>query len=107
MGFNTEMEITLPSVREEDYYSSIQYNVGKFLGKVPKAYLENVTVKYLPGKGHNLVTVSWPQSILGETSDSTSEETLIKASKRVSYWFRHCKFFRKHGVRNFFTYFDN
>ena len=107
MNFNTEMEITLPSVKEDDYYSNVTYNVSKFLGKVPKAYIENVSVKYLAGKGHNMVTINWPESILpGDGSEKDAETKLEEASKRAAYWFRHCKFFRKHGVRNFFTYYS-
>ena len=101
------MEITLPTPKEEDYYSNITYNVGKFLGKVPKAYIEDISIKYLPGKNHNMVIISWPESILGENESGTSEELLSKASKRVAYWFRHCKFFRKHGVNNFTTYYTD
>ena len=101
MIFSTEMEITLPSVKEEDYYSSIQHNVGKFLGKVPKAFAETIEMKYLPGKGHNMISFNWPSSIIGEVTGT--DDDLARASKRVSFWFRHCKFFRKHGVRRVFT----
>lgn len=109
MVFNTEFEITLPtSEKEEDYYSNVQHNIGKFLGKVPKAYIESMTIKYLPGQGHNLVSFSWPESVINSNdafqSNQIRDEKLNDASKKVGYWFRHSKFFKKHGVRNLVTY---
>lgn len=104
MNFTTEIEITLPFLNEQDYLSGIHANVGKFLGKVPKAYQETISVKYVPGENHNIVSFTWPESLIGSTK--TGDEKLMEASEKVCYWFRHCPFFKRHGARNITVFYS-
>lgn len=95
--FNTEFTITLPSEREEDYSMNTYEEVKKFTGKFStKPYTPTVTYD---AKGRkNLITFQWNDAQYqgAEQGDERAQYLL----GRMAFWFRHCKFFRKHQVSN-------
>ena len=98
--FNTEMVITLPSAREEDYLMNVNEEVKKFTGKFSsKAYTP--TVVYDGKSKKNKITFQWNDAqYQGEEAGEDRAKYLLG---RMTYWFRHCKFFRKHQISEIFS----
>lgn len=95
--FNTEMTITLPTEREDDYYNNACEEVKKFTGKFSsKPFFPQITYDAKGKK--SLVTFKWNDAQY--QGEETGEERAKYLLGRMTYWFKHCKFFRKHQVNN-------
>ena len=93
--FETEMVITLPTEREEDYLMNVNNEVKKFTEKFSsKPY--SPTVTYDGKAKKNKISFQWNDAQYQGTE--TGEERCRYLLGRMEYWFRHCKFFRKHQV---------
>ena len=93
--FNTEMVITLPTEREEDYLMNVNEEVKKFTGKFStKPFTPTITYDAKAKK--NNITFQWNDAQYQgkETGDERAQYLL----GRMTFWFKHCKFFRKHQV---------
>ena len=98
--FETEMVITLPTPREEDYLMTLNEEVKKFTGKFSsKPYTP--TVVYDGKAKKNRVLFQWNDAQF--QADMEDEEKCKYLLGRMEYWFRHCKFFRKHQVSDIFS----
>lgn len=93
--FSTEMVITLPTEREEDYLMNVNEEVKKFTGKFStKPYAPTLTYD-AKAKKNNIVFQWNDAQYQGEEHGDERAQYLLG---RMAYWFRHCKFFRKHQV---------
>ena len=93
--FETEMVITLPTPREEDYLMTLNEEVKKFTEKFSsKPYTPSVTYDGKAKK--NKVVFQWNDAQY--QGAETGEERAKYLLTRMAYWFRHCKFFHKHQV---------
>lgn len=98
--FTTEMFITLPSPKEEDYYQVALENVKKFTEKF--STLNSIpTLEYDARLKKTNVTFQWNDAQY--QGAETGEERCRYLLGRMNYWFKHCKFFRKHQVSGITT----
>ena len=89
------MVITLPTAREDDYLMNVHEEVKKFTGKFStKPYAPTVTYDAKAKK--NIITFQWNDAQF--QADMDGEDRIKYLLGRMEYWFKHCKFFRKHQV---------
>lgn len=99
--FTTEMQVLLPTEKEEDYFDKVQINVAKFIKSLPDSYKEAIEVIYDARGKKNTVVFKWNDSLYEGTE--TGDDRVFAAVAKMEYWFKHCKWFRKHNVANFTT----
>lgn len=98
--FTTEFEITLPSEKESNIYSSkVMSTIEDFLGDIAYKYKNSISVKY--AKVKNRFIFKWNDTIYD--GPETDEARVKAATEKMSKFFKSNKYLRKHNISNIMT----
>lgn len=100
--FTTEFEITLPTDKESNIYSSkVMSIIEDFLGDIAYKYKNSIAVKYICGRIKNKFEFKWNDSIYGGTE--TGAARVKAASKTMERFLKSDKYLKKHNISNIMT----